>query len=90
MTVCQEIFLLIYAFEAVICLPPLHSIQEEIMRKIRRGEIYYANLSPIIGSEQGGIRPVIILQNDTGNCQSPTTIVVTVTSKTTKTICRHI
>ena len=54
------------------------------MRTIRRGEIYYADLSPVVGSEQGGIRPVIILQNDTGNCHSPTTIVVAVTSKTTK------
>ena len=54
------------------------------MRKMKRGEIYYADLSPVIGSEQGGIRPVIILQNDTGNCHSPTTIVVAVTSKTTK------
>ena len=54
------------------------------MRKIKRGEIYYADLSPVVGSEQGGIRPVIILQNDTGNCHSPTTIVVAVTSKTTK------
>ena len=84
MTVCQEVFFLIYTFEAVICLPPLHSIQEEMMRKIKRGEIYYADLSPVVGSEQGGIRPVIILQNDTGNCHSPTTIVVAVTSKTTK------
>ena len=54
------------------------------MRKIKRGEIYYADLSPVVGSEQGGIRPVIILQNDTGNCHSPTTLVVAVTSKTTK------
>ena len=54
------------------------------MRTVRRGEIYYADLSPVVGSEQGGIRPVIILQNDTGNCHSPTTIVVAVTSKTTK------
>ena len=54
------------------------------MRTVRRGEIYYADLSPVVGSEQGGIRPVIILQNDTGNCHSPTTIVVAVTSKMTK------
>ena len=54
------------------------------MKTIKRGEIYYADLSPVVGSEQGGIRPVIILQNDTGNCYSPTTIVVAVTSKTTK------
>ena len=54
------------------------------MNTVKRGEIYYADLSPVIGSEQGGIRPVIVLQNDTGNCHSPTTIVVAVTSKTTK------
>ena len=51
------------------------------MREIKRGEIYYANLCPVIGSEQGGIRPVIILQNDTGNKFSPTTIVAAITSK---------
>ncbi|NPV53500.1 MAG: type II toxin-antitoxin system PemK/MazF family toxin [Firmicutes bacterium] len=48
---------------------------------IRRGDIYYADLNPVIGSEQGGIRPVIILQNDIGNRYSPTTIVAAVTSK---------
>ncbi len=48
--------------------------------EIRRGEIYYADLSPVKGSEQGGIRPVLILQNDTGNKHSPTTIVAPITS----------
>ena len=48
---------------------------------IRRGDIYYANLNPVIGSEQGGLRPVLILQNDIGNTYSPTTIVAAVTSK---------
>ena len=55
------------------------------MKQIKRGEIYYADLSPIIGSEQGGFRPVLVLQNDKGNCYSPTTIVAAVTSKTEKT-----
>ncbi len=51
---------------------------------VKRGEIYYANLSPVAGSEQGGIRPVLILQNDTGNKHSPTTIVAAITSIKTK------
>ncbi|MCI9126191.1 MAG: type II toxin-antitoxin system PemK/MazF family toxin [Eubacterium sp.] len=55
------------------------------MREIKRGEIYYANLCPVIGSEQGGIRPVIILQNDIGNRFSPTTIVAAITSRAEKT-----
>jgi len=52
---------------------------------IKRGEIYYADLSPVVGSEQGGIRPVLILQNDIGNKYSPTIIVAAITSKTGKT-----
>lgn len=51
---------------------------------IKRGEIYYADLSPVVGSEQGGIRPVLILQNDTGNKHSPTTIVAAITSRKSK------
>ncbi len=51
---------------------------------IRRGDIYYADLSPVIGSEQGGIRPVIIIQNDTGNKYSPTVIVAAITSQINK------
>ena len=47
---------------------------------IRRGDIYYADLRPVIGSEQGGIRPVLIIQNDMGNKHSPTTIVAPITS----------
>lgn len=49
-------------------------------RFVHRGEIYYADLSPVIGSEQGGLRPVLIVQNDVGNKHSPTTIVVPITS----------
>ena len=51
---------------------------------IKRGELYYADLSPVIGSEQGGIRPILIVQNDTGNKYSPTVIAAAVTSKLTK------
>ena len=50
------------------------------MKKVKRGEIYYADLSPVIGSEQDGMRPVLILQNDIGNRFSPTTIVIPLTS----------
>ena len=51
---------------------------------IKRGELYYADLSPVIGSEQGGIRPVLVVQNDTGNKYSPTVIAAAVTSKINK------
>lgn len=54
------------------------------MDEIKRGEIYYAELSPIIGSEQGGNRPVVILQNDKGNHYSNTTIVAAITSELDK------
>ncbi len=49
--------------------------------KIIRGQIYYANLEPVIGSEQGGVRPVVILQNDIGNRHSPTVIVAPLTNE---------
>ena len=51
---------------------------------IRRGDIYYADLRPVIGSEQGGIRPVLIIQNDIGNRHSPTVICAAITSKMNK------
>ena len=51
---------------------------------IRRGDIYYADLSPVVGSEQGGVRPVLIIQNDTGNRHSPTVIAAAITSRTGK------
>ena len=51
---------------------------------VRKGDIFYADLSPVIGSEQGGMRPVVILQNDVGNRFSQTTIVAMITSKITK------
>lgn len=50
-------------------------------RAILRGHMYYADLNPVIGSEQGGIRPVLIIQNNTGNRHSPTVIVAAITSK---------
>ena len=52
---------------------------------VRRGDIYYADLSPVVGSEQGGIRPVLILQNNVGNRYSPTVIAAAITSRTDKT-----
>ena len=51
---------------------------------IRRGELYYADLSPVVGSEQGGVRPVLVVQNDVGNKYSPTVIAAAVTSKINK------
>lgn len=51
---------------------------------VRRGDIYYADLSPVIGSEQGGIRPVLIVQNDVGNRFSPTVIAAAITSQKDK------
>ena len=51
---------------------------------VRRGDIYYADLSPVVGSEQGGIRPVLIVQNDVGNKFSPTVIAAAITSQTSK------
>ena len=51
---------------------------------VKRGDIFYADLSPVIGSEQGGTRPVLIVQNDTGNRHSPTVIAAAITSQTGK------
>ncbi|MBC2579560.1 type II toxin-antitoxin system PemK/MazF family toxin [Clostridium sp. DJ247] len=51
---------------------------------VKRGDIFYADLSPVVGSEQGGIRPVIIIQNDVGNKYSPTVIVAAITSQINK------
>ena len=53
--------------------------------EVRRGEGFYADLSPVVGSEQGGIRPVLIVQNDIGNRHSPTVIAAAITSKLDKT-----
>ena len=51
---------------------------------VKRGEIYYADLSPVVGSEQGGVRPVLIIQNDIGNRYSPTVIAAAITSQRDK------
>lgn len=53
-------------------------------QQIQRGAIYYAQLSPVIGSEQGGFRPVVIVQNDVGNLHSPTVIVAPITAQMQK------
>jgi mRNA interferase MazF len=55
-------------------------------KPIVRGDLYYADLNPVVGSEQGGIRPVLVIQNDIGNRHSPTTIVVAITSKEGKSL----
>lgn len=54
------------------------------MTDIKRGEVYYADLSPVVGSEQGGVRPIVILQNNVGNKYSPTVIVAAITSQLAK------
>ena len=51
---------------------------------VKRGDIYYADLSPVVGSEQGGVRPVLIIQNDVGNRYSPTVIAAAITSRINK------
>lgn len=57
----------------------------EHLTQVRRGDIFYADLSPVVGSEQGGLRPVLIVQNDIGNRYSPTVIVAAITSRMSKT-----
>ena len=54
------------------------------MSIVKRGDIFYADLSPVVGSEQGGMRPVLLVQNDTGNKHSPTVIAAAITSQTGK------
>ena len=67
-----------------------YSSIEEQKRIIRRGDVFYADLSPVVGCEQGGIRPVLIIQNDIGNRYSPTVIVVAITSKLKKELPTHV
>lgn len=64
----------------------IHQFPSMEMKKltVKRGDIYYADLSPVIGSEQGGIRPVLIIQNDIGNRFSPTVIAAAITSQSEK------
>ena len=57
----------------------------EHLMQVRRGDIFYADLSPVVGSEQGGLRPVLIVQNDIGNRYSPTVIAAAITSRMSKT-----
>lgn len=58
---------------------------DDIMRKaIRRGDLFYADLNPVVGSEQGGIRPVLVIQNDVGNHFSPTVVAAAITSRKAK------
>ncbi|MEA4920249.1 MAG: type II toxin-antitoxin system PemK/MazF family toxin [Clostridiaceae bacterium] len=57
---------------------------EHSRNTVKRGEIYYADLSPVVGSEQGGMRPVLIVQNDVGNKYSPTVIAAAITSQQNK------
>lgn len=59
------------------------------MTDIKRGQIYMADLSPVIGSEQGGIRPVVVIQNDVGNRFSPTVIVAAITGRIKKSLPTH-
>lgn len=61
-----------------------------IVLKIKRGDIFYANLNPSVGSEQSGVRPILIVQNDIGNKYSPTVIAVAITSKTKAMLPTHI
>lgn len=60
------------------------AFQKRYVMNVKRGELYYADLSPVVGSEQGGIRPVLVVQNDVGNKYSPTIIAAAVTSKINK------
>ena len=68
---------------------PVHRMQRnpcarQVIPLIRRGEIYTASLDPVVGSEQGGTRPVVVIQNDIGNRYSPTVIILAITSATGK------
>lgn len=60
-------------------------MRKKKIHPIRRGDVYYADLSPVVGSEQGGVRPVVILQNNVGNRHSPTVIAAAITGRTDKT-----
>ena len=72
--------------ETIVTQAPLGSKQKKgcVTMSVKRGDIYYADLSPVIGSEQGGLRPVLIVQNDIGNRYSPTVIAAAITSQQQK------
>ena len=72
-------------FFGIKALPPGNTILKDYLTEcgnviIRRGDIFYADLRPVVGSEQGGVRPVLIIQNDVGNKHSPTVICAAITS----------
>jgi len=60
------------------------NMNQDAHQTILRGDLYYADLSPVVGSEQGGVRPVLVIQNDVGNKYTPTVIVAAITSRSTK------
>jgi len=66
------------------------SALQEKKANIRRGDIFYADLSPVLGCEQGGVRPVLVIQNDIGNKYSPTLIVAAITSKPKRELPTHV
>lgn len=66
------------------CRPPVPRSVNKLDSSVRRGDIFYADLSPVVGSEQGGVRPVLIIQNDMGNRHSPTVIAAAITSQMNK------
>lgn len=69
----------------MICFPTMRKNWRSVNRVVvKRGDIFYADLSPVVGSEQGGVRPVLIVQNDVGNKFSPTVIVAAITSQINK------
>lgn len=73
-----------YGYKSVIRFMPIFFMQKGEKKVYQRGDIYYADLSPVVGSEQGGVRPVLIIQNNTGNKHSPTVIAAAITSKKSK------
>jgi mRNA interferase MazF len=72
------------ALGAIIKTVPIFIYTGRNIMSVKRGEIYYADLSPVVGSEQGGVRPVLIVQNDVGNKHSPTVIAAAITSQRDK------
>ncbi len=85
MTVCLKITVHMIIFHWLGKNKNVNFIWESDTLDIRRGDIYYADLSPVVGSEQGGIRPVLIVQNNVGNKYSPTVIAAAITSQQFKT-----
>lgn len=79
----KNLFIVNNNYKAIHIIKYILPIKRFIMT-IKRGELYYADLSPVVGSEQGGIRPVLVVQNDVGNKYSPTVIAAAVTSKINK------